>query len=236
MALMVLSVLAGVAVRRLQGPQGTPLPARDRARVAFAAVVGGAISAKLPFILRDPEALGSLWSWFMDGRTITWGMAGGYLSVELTKWAYGIKGRTGDAFAAPLAAAVAVGRLGCYRAGCCFGLPSSAAWAVDFGDGVLRHPTQLYEVAFHAVACVALLWVGRRGWLRYQRVKVYLIAYMGYRFVTEWLRPEPAEVWGLTFYQLSAAAFALALGAHWAASARAISRERAAPGSAAKVS
>ena len=62
----------------------------------------------------------------------------------------GITGSTGIAFAAPFAATVAVGRLGCFFAGLAdytYGTPTGVPWGVDFGDGIRRHPVQLYEVA-----------------------------------------------------------------------------------------
>src|SRR4051812_49460647 len=62
----------------------------------------------------------------------------------------GISGRTGARFALPLAVGVAVGRLGCYFAGLddfTYGTPTALPWGHDFGDGILRHPVQLYESA-----------------------------------------------------------------------------------------
>mgnify|MGYP000427510754 CR=1 FL=1 len=224
--IMALAIVAGVAIKRLQGPQPSALPRGQRIAVSLAAIIGGALGAKLPFILWDPQALESLSSWLVDGRTLTWGLAGGYLAVEGTKLSLGIKAKTGDGFAAPVAAAVAVGRLGCWNAGCCFGAPTSVPWAVDFGDGIMRHPTQLYEFSFHALACGVLFWMGRRDLFARQRIKLYLIAYMVYRFLTEWLRPEPHAALGLTFYQWSALAFGLALAAHFAYDRRAIPLKR----------
>ena len=123
--------------------------------------------------------------------------------------------KTGDSFAVPVAAAVAVGRLACFVGGCCFGKPTSLPWGVIFHDGIPRHPTQLYESAFHASAAVFLAWTERGGCSNIQRIKLYLIAYLIYRFFTEFVRPEPVVALGLTAYQWGALAlipvFALAL-------------------------
>lgn len=227
-AIMVLALVAGWFARRLareptaKGPDGeaVELPRWQRASLLFGAIVGGALAAKLPYVLGDPEGAIDGTAWISDGRTITWGLVGGYFGVEIAKLLAGVRGKTGDGFAIPLAVSIAVGRIGCFHAGCCFGAPTELPWGVDFGDGVLRHPNQLYEVAFHLTMAATLVWIGHRGWLRLQRVKVYIIAYMLFRVVSELWRPEPVVALGLTFYQLSALAFALLFGALFVIDAR----------------
>src|SRR5205085_4282022 len=134
------------------------------------------------------------------GKTITTGLAGAYAGVELAKLALGIRVKTGDAFALPLALALAVGRWGCFFNGCCYGVETSLPWGVDFGDGVRRHPTQIYESLFHFGMALVLIEIARRGGLRYQRLKLYLIAYGVYRFCTALIRQERADFRGLTLY------------------------------------
>ncbi len=172
--------------------------------IGLGAFCGAMIGAKLPFVLADWEALRSGAAWFDNGKTILAGLVGGYLGVELAKELLGVTIKTGDSFAVPVAAAVAVGRLACFVGGCCYGKPTSLPWGVVFHDGVARHPTQLYESAFHALAAVLLVWTERRGLFRNQRIKLYLITYLGYRFGTEFLRPEPILALGLTGYQIAA--------------------------------
>jgi prolipoprotein diacylglyceryltransferase len=87
------------------------------------------------------------------GRSIEGAVAGGIVAVELYKHLAGIRSRTGARFALPLAVGVAVGRIGCYLAGVddfTYGTPTTLPWGHDFGDGVLRHPVQLYEGAVMA--------------------------------------------------------------------------------------
>ncbi len=162
------------------------------------------IGAKLLFVLTDLEAMRSGAAWFDNGKTILAGLVGGYLGVELAKELLGVTIKTGDSFAVPVAATVAVGWLACFVGGCCYGKPTSLPWGVVFHDGVARHPTQLYESAFHALPAVFLAWTERRGLFRNQRIKLYLIAYLVYRFCTEFLRPEPILALGLTVYQFAA--------------------------------
>ena len=106
----------------------------------------------------------------------------------------------------PVAVAVAIGRLACFEAGCCYGTPKSLPWGVVFvsvpdAHGVARHPAQLYEAAFNFSAATALFWIGRRGFIRGQLINLYIIGYLAYRFVSEMIRPEPRLWMGLTGYQ-----------------------------------
>jgi phosphatidylglycerol---prolipoprotein diacylglyceryl transferase len=201
MSVMGLSLVTGVVVRRLL--PGTPLPlsSLQKLGVAAGALVGGVLGAKLPYVLGDWSALASGRVWLESGRTLTVGLLGGYAGVEVAKLAFGIRVKTGDALAVPLAASIAVGRIGCFVAGCCHGLPTSLPWGCDFGDGIHRHPTQLYEALFHASAAVVLHRWGREGRYPLQRVKLYIGGYMLFRLATELLRPEPRVALGLTFYQ-----------------------------------
>ena len=219
LGIMTCSVLLAMAVKQLV-PRSTGLSGGISAGLGIAGISGGIIGAKLPFLFEDPAALQRFDFWLSDGRTVTWALAGGYLGVELTKLALGVRTKTGDSFAAPVAASIAVGRLGCLQGGCCYGLPTSLPWGMDFGDGLHRHPTQAYEAVFHGLAACVLVWMGRTGVQPRQHFKLYLGSYCVYRFGTEWLRPEPSWLLGLTFYQVSVAVIAAAMAAHYLHDAR----------------
>lgn len=181
----------------------------ERWIVGVAAFVGAMFGAKLPFLgERGWDAFLDGTIWFADGKTILGGIFGGYLAVEIAKWIAGIKTKTGDSFALPVAVAVAIGRIGCFVAGCCFGSVTSVPWGVAFptaGDppGVCRHPTQLYEAIFHGMAVIGLLYLARKKWFVNNQLKLYLICYLVYRFLSEWLRPESSVLLNLTAYQLA---------------------------------
>lgn len=208
-------------VRRcFPSPSGlAALPLRERIAIGLAAFVGGVLGAKLPFVfVRGADWFGS--AWLADGKTVTTGLIGAYVGVELVKLLLGIRAKMGDAFALPLALALAVGRWGCFFNGCCHGIPTDLPWGVDFGDGIRRHPTQIYESLFHLSMACLLVWIIRHGWLRHQRLKFYLIAYGVYRFLTEFIRPEPEYAWGLTYFQWVALAMVVGLAVQWRADAR----------------
>jgi phosphatidylglycerol:prolipoprotein diacylglycerol transferase len=189
---------------------------------------GAMLGSKLPFFMADWENLDGGLTWFADGKTIMFGIVGGYLGVELAKWTLEVRVRTGDTFAAPVALAVALGRLACYVGGCCFGQPTSLPWGVVFpSSGTLepRHPTQLYEFAFH-LSMAALLWeFKRRGWFKDQLAKLYILTYLVFRFVTEFLRPEQQLALGLTAYQWAALALMPVFVGLWIGTARQVQRE-----------
>jgi prolipoprotein diacylglyceryltransferase len=189
----VLALATAVLLRR-----PSPLPPRHRWIVSIAAIFGGGVGAKLPFVLLSGEPLWSGPAWFTDGKTILSGLAGGYLSVELAKALFGIRAKTGDGLALPLAAAVAVGRWGCFFNGCC-GAPL----------------VPIVESAFHAAMAVLLFRLGTVDGLRWQLLKLYLIAYAAFRFAIEFVRTEPRIAGGLTAYQWGAAAMIAVLAVLW---------------------
>jgi len=176
------------------------LPPRQRAAVIAGALLGAAIGAKLPFVMFAGESPFTLDLWIRDGKTILSGLTGGYLGVEAAKFLAGIRVKTGDGFAVPLAAAVSVGRLGCYFNGCCT------------APGI---PVPLWESGFHAAAAFVLWRLERAGRCRWQLLKLYLIGYSAFRFIIEFVRTEP-RIWaGLTAYQFGAAALAILMAALW---------------------
>jgi phosphatidylglycerol---prolipoprotein diacylglyceryl transferase len=133
---------------------------------------------------------------FAIGHSIAGGIIGGIVGVEIYKGLNGIRGSTGRAFVAPLAAGIAVGRLGCFFAGLpdyTYGVPTALPWGVDFGDGIPRHPVQLYEsgamlvflVLYLRGIALAVPFVLRDGFY------LFVAFYGVQRFFWEFLKPYP---------------------------------------------
>src|SRR5205823_2685634 len=145
-AIMALAIAAAAVVSRWT-QRRLPLTRRERLGIALGAFCGAMIGEKLPFVLAGFDGLLSGAAWLANGKTIMLGLVGGYFGVELAKWAMEIRVKTGDSFALPVAIAIAIGRVGCFSAGCCYGTETTLPWGVVFaGAGSQpRHPTQLYS-------------------------------------------------------------------------------------------
>lgn len=141
------------------------------------------------------------------GRSILGGLVGAILLVELYKLNRGIRGSTGALFAAPVALAIALGRIGCFRAGMgdfTYGVPTTLPWGIDFGDGISRHPVQLYETAsMLVVAGTVLAGLQRRLSFVYEN-GFYLVtaAYGIQRFAWEFLKPYATPFGPLNLFHL----------------------------------
>jgi phosphatidylglycerol:prolipoprotein diacylglycerol transferase len=213
---MMLAVGTGIVLSRWT-QQGLPLSRQEKIAVGLGAFCGAMIGAKLPFVFADWPGLLSGAAWFSDGKTIICGLVGGYFGVEVAKWVMDVRVKTGDSFAVPVAAAVGIGRLACFVGGCCYGTPTNLPWGLVFPavDRLSRHPTQLYEATFHLVAAAVLASLQRRNLLPGQLMKVYILAYLVFRFLTEYIRPEIRLWQGLTGYQWAALALIPVFSALW---------------------
>ena len=218
---MAAAVATGIWLSRRM-PSPSALTSSERLGIGLGAFCGAMIGAKLPFVVSDWDGFLSGAAWFSDGKTIICGLVGGYVGVEAAKWALGISVKTGDSFAVPVAAAIGVGRLACFVGGCCYGTPTDLPWGVVFPsvDSLPRHPTQIYEAAFHLTMAAVLWQLQRRGVFCGQLIKLYILSYLAYRFATEFIRPE-AQLWyGLTGYQWACLALAPVFAGLWIRDAR----------------
>jgi phosphatidylglycerol:prolipoprotein diacylglycerol transferase len=104
-----------------------------------------------------------------------------------------------DSCAAGLALGHAIGRLGCFFAGCCYGKPTSLPWGVTFTSEVAArisqtplhtplHPTQLYEAGAEFLNFILLASLGRRPGFAGQRTGAYFVLYGLERGVIEFFR------------------------------------------------
>jgi prolipoprotein diacylglyceryltransferase len=152
---------------------------------------------------------GNLWLSGIYGvaRSIEGAIAGAIIGIEALKWRAGIHGSTGLRLVAPLAVAIAVGRIGCFLAGLddmTYGTPTSLPWGVDFGDGVPRHPVQLYESATMAVFLVVFVLMLQPGGETVRRTGFYLFVavYALQRFGWEFLKPYGTVLGPLNVFHL----------------------------------
>jgi prolipoprotein diacylglyceryltransferase len=214
----VFDVLAWVAAGasalwlRRSGRVSCPVPSQMRFGYLAALIFGAGVGA---------VAFGSanLWLSGMSGlaRSIEGAVAGGIVAIELYKPIAGITSRTGARFALPFAVGVAVGRIGCFLSGVddfTYGTPTALPWAHDFGDGVPRHPVQLYESAAMAIFAAVYTWriLNRDRFWATQGFYLAVGFYGLQRFVWEFFKPYGPLLGPFTlFHFLSAAVLIYAL-------------------------
>jgi prolipoprotein diacylglyceryltransferase len=142
----------------------------------------------------------------MSNKTIVGGMLGGLVGVEVTKKIIGVKVSSGDLMVYPLILAMIIGRIGCFLAGLkdgTFGVASSLPWAIDFGDGIRRHPTNLYEILFWIVLWLILVLIEQKHtFSNGSRFKVFMISYLIFRLLVEFIKPAYFFPIGLSTIQL----------------------------------
>lgn len=210
--------------RSRRSVEADPVNPRQRLLVIVAAA-GALLGSKLPGIwtalVAGPAAEaaavpGFLPAW-LGGKTLVGGILFAWLAVEAAKKFLAIRVSTGDTFVFPLLFAMIIGRLGCFLAGVADGtqgVASSLPWAVDYGDGIPRHPSPLYEILFLA-AWGALLWRLRGRLAPGARFKVFLLGYFPFRLLGDFLKPDPDVALGMSPVQWTCVLGLLLLAWHW---------------------
>ncbi|KAA9327560.1 diacylglyceryl transferase [Hymenobacter busanensis] len=162
------------------------------------AAAGALLGSRLLGLLEHPHELlhpPGGWLYYFTNKTIVGGLLGGLIGVELTKNRLGVTASSGDLMVYPLILGMVLGRIGCFLSGLddgTFGTATALPWAIDFGDGVPRHPTNLYEIGFWLLL-VAALWLTERrrplpdGW----RFRLLMVAYLLFRLWAESIKPTP---------------------------------------------
>ena len=179
--------------------------------VVVAAIGGAAIGSKILYWLEDPRRTVEHWNsleYLLGGKTVVGAILGGTLAVEWCKRRRGITRRTGDLFAVPLAVGIAIGRIGCFLAGAAddtHGAATSLPWAINLGDGVARHPVQLYEIAAMLLLALALRYISPPQFAEGDRFRAFLLTYFGWRVAVDFLKPG-VRFGGLTVLQWSSLA------------------------------
>jgi len=200
-------------------------------------VLCGIVGAKILYIVNDwsnyaahPAEIFSF-STLQAGGVFSGGLIGAFLAA-----AYYIRKHhmpalaTCDAFAPGLALGHAIGRVGCFAAGCCWGKPTHHFWGVTFTNplasqlvgtplGEALEPTQLFESAVELANFFILTWLLKRKKFDGQVIGAYLFLYGVARYFLEFLRGDPGrgEVFGgvMTGTQLISICLVIAGGLIW---------------------
>ncbi len=242
--MVAVALLVGIAItRRRAVARGIPVAVADE--IAVAAVVWGLVGARLYYVLFTDPALFThrpleVLAVWRGGLAVHGGWIGGTLAAlvairkrRVSFWCFA------DAIAPVLALGQAIGRIGCFLSGCCFGLPTDLPWGVTFHHpqtlaprGLPLHPTQLYESALDLAVFGILRWFERgsnrspRGRLAvFERRRrcdgevflLYLMLSSVVRFVVEAWRWDSLYLWGTTLKmaQLVSAVLFIVSAALW---------------------
>lgn len=128
----------------------------------------------------------------------------GLVAAVLVAWWYMRKKKlpgwtTADLFAPGIAIGHAIGRIGCFSAGCCWGAACERPWAVTFTNpdanrivgvplGVPLHPSQLYEAAAEAIIFLAVWRAVHKPHRDGAVIGLYMVLYSAARFLIEFVR------------------------------------------------
>lgn len=175
----------------------TPFAIRVTAYTVLTAVIGcrlGDVAIHPALYRNSPEAL------LHGGGTFLFG----FLAATLVVTAFGVRSGTsawtmGDCGAPAFALGIAIGRLGCFAAGCDFGKPSHLPWSVTFRNpaaallggvplGIPLHPSQLYESLYEFSLFALLMYLSRKPHSPGRIIWTFAAFYSAGRFFLEFLR------------------------------------------------
>lgn len=185
----------------------------QKTAIIYGMIFGAFILALLTSYMQEPvknikATLVNPMYLFTQGKTIVGGIFGGILGIEAAKKIVKVKQRTGDAFVLPFISGMLIGRLGCFFSGLednTVGKATSVIFGIDFGDGIKRHPAQLYEILFFGVLFILYFLYSKKIKLRYPNgflFQILSISYFIFRFFIDFLKPYPGFYFGINSIQI----------------------------------
>ncbi len=178
--------------------------------LVFYLFIGSLIGARVYYLaffnpssfIKDPVSILKIWEGglAMHGA-ILGGIVAGLLFSKRRKISFW---NLADLMAPSIILGQAIGRIGCFLNGCCFGVPTESAFGVRFPEGSLPytayrglavHPTQLYELGLN-LAGFFILWSMRQR-IRFQGglFLLYLMIYNCIRIAVSSLRGDCLYIW-----------------------------------------
>lgn len=191
---------------RISRGQSPGFTAKDLEDLIFYSVLGVVVGGRLGYVLfykpsyylAHPLEIFYLWE---GGMAFHGGLIGVLLVMFLFARKRGVTFFTISDFIAPLIPlGLAAGRLGNFINGELWGRPSTVPWAMVFpgsGDGIARHPSQLYQMGMEGILLFIILWFfSNKPRPTGQVSAAFLIGYGTFRFLAEFTR-EPDNFLGL---------------------------------------
>ena len=184
------------------------ITSNNRLSIILGAALGALVGSRLVGFLENPLIEFTLKNaiTLLNTKTIMGGLFGGLLGVELAKKIINESQSSGDLFVFPIILGIFIGRVGCFISGInefTYGKVTTSAFGMDLGDGLLRHPTSLYELFFLIFLFIALKTVNNRLQLKNGDLfKIFMLSYFGFRFCIEFLKPNVFYTIGLSSIQI----------------------------------
>ncbi|MFT4100685.1 MAG: prolipoprotein diacylglyceryl transferase [Burkholderiaceae bacterium] len=182
---------------------------RDLEDLLFYGALGVVLGGRLGYVLfykpgyylQQPLEVLAVWE---GGMSFHGGLIGVLVACALLCWRRGLKFLRVMDFVAPLVPiGLAAGRLGNFINGELWGRATDLPWAMVFpqaGDGIARHPSQLYQFAGEGLLLFVLLWAYSSRPRAVGRVSgLFLIGYATLRFLAEFAREPDAFLGFLAF-------------------------------------
>lgn len=180
---------------------------KNRLSIILGAVVGAFLGSRLVGFLENPlfELTPHNVAHLLNSKSIMGGLFGGLIGVEFAKKIIGENRSSGDLFTFPIILGIAIGRLGCFLSGIkefTYGKETEFVTGMNLGDGLMRHPTSLYEIVFLCFLFISLKKMQvRAGEGSGTLFKVFMVSYFGFRFIIEFIKPNVFFVFGLSSIQ-----------------------------------
>lgn len=168
--------------------------------------------ALLVGLILGSVSLGTL-NFYLSGfkgvaKSMLGGVLGAVIAAESFKYFAGLRQSTGLFFVPALIMLIVIGRIGCFLTGLddfTYGVETNLPWAIDFGDGIKRHPVQLYESLSMLIFLFILLisYPLRSKFWQQQGFYIFILAYAGQRFSWEFIKPYPTILGSLNVFHIA---------------------------------
>ena len=193
----------------LRKAKGDTIENGQRLWIIIGAIFGALIGSRLVGGFEDPAALfksGNPLVYIYQNKTVVGGFLGGLFGVELIKKLVKEKQSSGDLFTYPMILALIIGRIGCLSMGVyeeTYGLPTNLFTGMKLGDGIYRHPVSLYEIFFLIILWISMIQIEKRYTLTDGgRFKIFMITYLFFRLMLDFIKPHYTYSFGLSTIQL----------------------------------
>ncbi len=174
--------------------------------VIFGSLIGSRLLGGLENVPQMQAAQNKL-LYFYQNKTVLGGFLGGLWAVELMKKLIHEKNSSGDLFTFPMMLGLIIGRIGCFSMGVyeeTYGNTTNFFAGMNLGDGTTRHPVTLYEIVFLILLWLAMLQVEKHRLLAPgTRFKIFMTAYIFFRFLLDFIKPGYRWPAGLSSIQLA---------------------------------